>query len=139
MAAAAALSRDQMTGTVLLVEDDPDVQAVLLRILVQAGYEVVIAGDGEEALVMAARMDSPADLLITDLIMPRMGGRELASQLQLMYPALHVIYTSGYVQDAALYDDAKAGRVTFVQKPFNPHDVLRAVRAVLAPQQSAAR
>jgi CheY-like chemotaxis protein len=132
MAAASALPGDQVIETVLLVEDDPDVQAVLLRILVQAGYEVLVAGDGAEALVVAARMDFPPDLLITDLIMPRMGGRELASQLQSMHPALRAIYTSGYVQDAALYDDAEAGRLTFVQKPFQPNDVLRTVRAVLA-------
>ena len=129
-AAAAALSRDQVTGTVLLVEDDPEVQSALLRILAQAGYEVLVAGDGAEALVVVARMDFPPDLLLTDLIMPRMGGRELASQLQFMYPALRVIYTSGYVQDTALYDDAEAGRVTFVQKPFTPNDVLHTVRTV---------
>jgi two-component system cell cycle sensor histidine kinase/response regulator CckA len=125
------------TETVLLVEDDPEVQSLLLRVLVQAGYEVSLAGDGAEALVVAARMDVPADLLITDLIMPRMGGRELASQLQFMYPALRVIYTSGYTQETALYDDAKAGRVTFVQKPFNPNDVLQTVRTVLARPTAA--
>jgi CheY-like chemotaxis protein len=129
--ATSALSRDQVMETVLLVEDDPDVQAALLRILGEAGYEVLVAFDGAQALVIVARMEFPPDLLLTDLIMPRMGGRELASQLQFMFPTLRVIYTSGYTQDEALYDDAAAGRLTFVQKPFKANDVLRTVRTVL--------
>jgi two-component system, cell cycle sensor histidine kinase and response regulator CckA len=125
------------TETVLLVEDDPVVQSLLLDVLVPAGYEVLVAGDGAEALVVVARMEFPADLLITDLIMPRIGGRELAGQLQPMYPGMRVIFMSGYPQEPALYDDAAAGRVTFVQKPFTPDDVLRTIRAVLASPAAA--
>ena len=132
MAGAAARWRDQVTETVLLVEDDPIVQSLLFDVLADAGYKVLIAGDGAQALVVVARMDFPADLLLTDLMMPRMGGRELACQLQTMYPAMRVIYMSGYTEDAALHDDAEAGRVTFLQKPFIPTDILRTIRAVLA-------
>jgi DNA-binding NtrC family response regulator len=71
-----------------------------------------------------------------------MGGRELARQLESIHPELRVIYMSGYTQDAALYDDAEAEQITFLQKPFTPNDVLQTIRAVLAPasaEQTAVR
>jgi signal transduction histidine kinase/ActR/RegA family two-component response regulator len=129
------------TETVLLVEDDPVVQLLLYDVLVQAGYKVSVAGDGAQALALVERMDVTPDLLLTDLVMPRMGGRELARELQPFYPAMRQIYMSGFTEDVALYDDAEAGRVTFVQKPFTPNDILRTIRAVLAPasvEQAAA-
>jgi signal transduction histidine kinase len=121
------------TETVLLVEDDQVVQSLLLDVLVRNNYEVVAASDGAQALAAAARTDVPPDLLLTDMVMPGVGGRELANELQTLYPEMRAIYMSGYSQDASLYESAASGQITFLQKPFTPDDILRTIREVLDP------
>jgi signal transduction histidine kinase/CheY-like chemotaxis protein len=117
--------------TILLVEDDQVVQSLLLDILARHGYQVVVASDGAQALEAAARIDLGPDLLVTDLTMPGMTGRDLACRLQSGYPGLPVIYISGHNQDAVLNEDDESRRNTFLQKPFTPNEILRTIRDVL--------
>jgi signal transduction histidine kinase/ActR/RegA family two-component response regulator len=119
--------------TVLLVEDDQVIQALLLEVLSQEGYDVLAASDGAQALALAARSELHLDLLITDMTMPGMSGRELAHRIQPLQPGLPVIYISGYSQDPTLGEDAQAGRITYLQKPFTPTDILRTIRTTLTP------
>jgi two-component system cell cycle sensor histidine kinase/response regulator CckA len=139
--ASAASAATRGSETVLLVEDDRVARALLFDVLTQHGYDVLVASDGEEALAVAAEADVPPDLLITDVVMPVIGGRVLAERMQSVHPEMRVIYISGYTQDSALYEAAEAGLITFLQKPFKPDDILRTIRAVLPPpaEPSAAR
>lgn len=120
------------TGTerVLLVEDEAVVRGIVERTLVQAGYRVVVATSGDEALELS---DSEAgfDLLLTDVVMPGLSGWELGKRLGERWPGLRVLYISGYTEDV-INDDGVAGLgAPFLQKPFLPVDLLAAVRKLL--------
>jgi two-component system, cell cycle sensor histidine kinase and response regulator CckA len=103
---------------VLLAEDEPAVRQLARRVLTRAGYTVLEAEDGVAALETAGQARPAVDLLLTDLIMPRMGGRELARRLREERPTLCVLYMSGYADtDRELeLSDTEA----FLEKPFNP-------------------
>jgi len=119
-------------GTLLLVEDDASVRDVAMRLLEQAGYRVLVAESGEEALELAA----PAgviDLLLTDVVMPGLSGRELADALTQVRPGLKVLYMSGYTEDAVVQRGVLAGEVALLQKPFTKDGLLAAIRTVLFP------
>jgi two-component system, cell cycle sensor histidine kinase and response regulator CckA len=104
-------------GTVLLAEDEPAVRQLARRVLARAGYTVLEAEDGVAALE-TARSDPRVDLLLTDLIMPRMGGRELARQLRADRPGLRVLYMSGYADSDRELE--LSSTEAFLEKPFNP-------------------
>src|SRR5690606_15965738 len=87
------------TETVLLAEDEEPLRRVVRRLLVGLGYTVLEAGGGEEALRIAEALGRPIDLLLTDLVMPGMGGRELAAALRARLPRLRVLYITGYAPD----------------------------------------
>jgi two-component system cell cycle sensor histidine kinase/response regulator CckA len=114
--------------SVLLVEDEPMVRSIASLALRSAGFAVKEAGDGIDALRIAGEMARPADLLVTDVVMPRMGGRELAQQLRARWDQLRILYISGYTKDE-ISDDA--GRVAFLPKPFTPDALVHKVREVL--------
>jgi nitrogen-specific signal transduction histidine kinase len=114
--------------TILLVEDDPAVRRQALRALAGAGYQVHVAGDGEEALALAPALAQPPHLLLTDVIMPRVDGPHLAEALRGRWPTLRVMFTSGYSEDR-LSSDAAEG--VFLQKPFTVRTLLTRVRATL--------
>jgi CheY-like chemotaxis protein len=117
--------------TVLLVEDDPQVRKVTVRSLLAGGYRVLVAGDGREALEVAAREPQGAlRLLVTDLIMPGMNGRAVADALSRVRPGLRVLYVSGYTQDVISAGVVESG-IAFLQKPFTMGALLQRVRAVL--------
>ena len=118
------------TETVLIVEDDPDVRRVTAIALRRFGYTVLEASNGDEALRLArAPSGREVDLLLADLVMPLMGGRELASRLRQLRPELKVLYTSGYPSDMApRTPDLGAG---FMQKPYLPSNLAHKVREVL--------
>jgi CheY-like chemotaxis protein len=118
--------------TILLVEDEPSVRDVAAVILRGLGYTVLGSANGHEALRVAReRSAENIHLLLTDLVMPLMGGRELADQLRELHPETRVLYTSAYVEDT----DEDPGGVTpdaaFLQKPFTPVVLGRKVREVL--------
>ncbi len=121
--------------TVLVVEDDPAVRALIVRTLEQAGYSVAVAVAGDEALRVAAGFPRPIDLLVTDVVMPRMNGRDLAVRMQQSRPAMRVMFVSGYASGAS----SPAGDDdSFLPKPFTASLLLRRVRDALDATPRAA-
>ncbi len=116
---------------ILLVEDDVAVRAVARRILERGGYTVVEAGDGRAALHLVDGRSIVPDLLITDLIMPGMSGRELAERVTRRIPVIRVLYMSGYTEDNLAGHSAVPEGAAFLDKPFTPETLLRKVRQVL--------
>lgn len=117
---------------VLLAEDEDAVRGLTRTLLEQHGYTVLAASDGAQALDVAATCDAPIDLLVTDVVMPRLGGRELAQRLGVVRPDTRVLFISGYTADTVLRRGIMDGGVAFLQKPFKGRHFLRTVRSVLA-------
>jgi two-component system cell cycle sensor histidine kinase/response regulator CckA len=112
-------------GRILVVDDDDNVRIVVSRMLQQEGYEVVAATNGIEALACMAREGDTIDLVLTDVVMPGMGGPELIKRLQASHPAVPAISMSGYPRDA--YDDQESTHL-FLQKPVSPEALFQAVK-----------
>jgi hypothetical protein len=112
-----------------LVEDEKGVRALAKKALARSGYQVLEAQNGEEALAVAEGHREPIHLLLTDVVMPQMGGPELAQKLKARRPECKVLYMSGYTDDAVLRQGISAGH--FLQKPFTPVGLARKVREVL--------
>jgi two-component system cell cycle sensor histidine kinase/response regulator CckA len=117
--------------TVLLVEDEIGVRHLSRRILDNAGYRVLEAGNGDEAERLFAQHADSIDLLVTDVIMPGCGGPELLSRLQVQAPALKVLYMSGYTEQSAAHRAGIDRGLPFVQKPFTAAEFVRQVREAL--------
>jgi PAS domain S-box-containing protein len=126
------LARPAERETVLVVEDDAPVRQVAIRILSAGGYSVLEAASGEEALAVARAFSGRIHLLVTDVVMPRMGGRELAARLQQERPGIKTLYVSGYTENAVVHQGVVDRNVNFLQKPFVPGSLVRKVREVLA-------
>jgi len=120
------------SGAVLVVEDQPEVRELTCLILRGIGYEVLDAGDGEEALAIAERHPCPIRLLLTDVIMPGMNGKELAAQLAGLQPSIKVIYMSGYTDRIMSETGVLDSSVAFLQKPFLPEKLTELVQRMLA-------
>jgi PAS domain S-box-containing protein len=117
--------------TVLLVEDEKSVRTLSRSILETYGYTVLEAGSGKEGLDVARDYPQPIHLLLSDIVMPEMGGLDLASRLEVLRPGLRVLYMSGYTDDAVFrHGFLEKGRV-FLQKPFTPETLARKVREAL--------
>ena len=125
------------SGTVLLVEDEEMVRVLARRVLTESGYTVLEAAGGAEAVELAAEHPGPVDLLLTDVVMPGMSGRELADRLRPLRPEMRVLYTSGYTDDAIVRRGISASGTAFVAKPFTPDSLARKVREVLGPPGTA--
>ncbi|MEP6653012.1 MAG: ATP-binding protein [Myxococcales bacterium] len=121
--------------TLLVVEDEEAVRKFIWRALTAQGYQVLEARNGVEALRILQQTEQPCDLVVTDLIMPDMGGQELAMQVRMHRPALPVLYTSGYSEDTGDLQEAQANAEYFLPKPFGPLDLARKVREVLQHAQ----
>jgi two-component system cell cycle sensor histidine kinase/response regulator CckA len=120
------------TETVLVVEDEVMVRTLAVRVLRQAGYDVLEAGDGEEALRLAAgAKDRKIELMVSDVVMPHMGGPELAQRLRAERPDLRVLLMSGYTDRAGDVEAQLGARTAFLSKPFASSELLRKVREVL--------
>jgi PAS domain S-box-containing protein len=125
------LPRAVGTETVLLVEDEGSVRAFAGLVLRGAGYTVLEAGDGAEAERVAAGHPGPIDLLVTDVVMPGMSGRELAGRLSAAHRGLKVLFMSGYTDDAVVRHGILEENVNFLQKPFTRVVLARTVRDAL--------
>jgi PAS domain S-box-containing protein len=119
------------TETVLVVEDEAAVRNLLRRVLQSRGYTILEARDGQEAIEVAQQHLGRIDLLITDLVMPRMSGRELIERLVQVRPEIRILLMSGYSDKMAVDQGMLQASLTFVQKPFGPIDLVRKVREVL--------
>jgi two-component system cell cycle sensor histidine kinase/response regulator CckA len=127
----AAVNAGSRGETVLIAEDDDQVRAVVRRVLTRGGYTVLEARSGTEALALGERHAGAVDLLVTDVVMPGMGGPEVAGALRERHPKLKLLYMSGYTDDSMLRHGVLEGEVNFVQKPLTPELLLRKVREAL--------
>ncbi len=117
--------------TILLVEDDALVRRLHASILQRNGYHVLEAENGAEALLESAKVAQGIDLLLTDVVMPRLNGRQLAEQLRAQQPTLKVLYVSGYTRDSVIHHGLLEPGIAFVQKPIAPNSLLRTIRELL--------
>jgi CheY-like chemotaxis protein len=125
------------TETILLVEDADPVRALAREVLQRSGYTILEARHGLEALVVAEQFKGKIDLLVTDVVMPQMGGPELAKLLRDARPGTKVLYLSGYTDDAVFRHGLLEGETAFVQKPFAMAVLARKVREVLDRELSS--
>ena len=117
--------------TILLVEDEPVLRELAALILCECGYLVLETATGEEALQAARAHSGRIHLLMTDVIMPGMGGKQLATQLIETYPDTKILFCSGYTEEAILHHGVLAPGIHFLQKPFTPTSLARKIRSVL--------
>jgi len=121
--------------TILLVEDEGQLRRLCERVLDAAGYLVLSAADPEEAIRVSSLLEVPPDLLLTDVVMPKMNGFELAGQLQERFPDLQVLYMSGYADDAIAQHGQLEPSTHFLPKPFERKDLLGLVRQALGREK----
>ncbi len=119
------------TETILLAEDSEALRRLLREILGQNGYTVLVAGNGEEAVRASGEHPGPIHLLVTDMVMPLLGGRELASRLGPLRPEMKVLYMSGYTEEAIGSRGVFGPGTAFLEKPFSPDALVRKIREVL--------
>ncbi|MFC1841379.1 ATP-binding protein, partial [Thermodesulfobacteriota bacterium] len=117
--------------TVLVVEDDDSLRKLARKALQQRGYRVLEAENCEDALRVSEEHEGPIQLMITDVVMPKMSGKETAEHLQPLHPQMKVIYMSGYTDDAIVRHGVLIPGLNFIEKPFTPEGLLRKVREVL--------
>lgn len=117
--------------TLLVVEDDDAIRSLMQRTLKKDGYIVLDAADGQKALDLASTYRKPIDLLLTDVVMPNLGGRELAERLMETRPAMKIVYMSGYTDDVVLRRGLLEAGVAFIQKPFAPAALAAKLREIL--------
>jgi len=126
--------QDQNAGKgderILLVEDDDSVRRITTVVLQSFGYTVVTASNGPEAIDLL-QQDLQPDILITDVVMPEMSGRELADKVRIIAPKIRVLYCSGYTDDAVLLHGVRVATDAYIQKPYTPVGLAKKVRAVI--------
>ncbi|MBE2213304.1 MAG: PAS domain S-box protein [Opitutaceae bacterium] len=136
------LSTDNLprgTETILLVEDDPAVRTITSSLLTRLGYHVVAACDGYDGIEKASHFAGPLHLVLTDLVMPGIGGRETAEQVRLAHPGAAVLYTSGYTEDAILRQGIMSDSVAFISKPYTIQGIAAKVRETIDVSASHSR
>ena len=119
------------TETVLVVEDEDSVRRLACRVLKQQGYKIIEAQTGGDAYLMCQKMEKPVDLVITDVIMPTMGGVELVEKLREIWSDFKVLLMSGYTSNTIVHNGMIDPGVPYLQKPFRPVDIAWKVRRVL--------
>ncbi|GMU91336.1 MAG: hypothetical protein AMXMBFR4_03940 [Candidatus Hydrogenedentota bacterium] len=117
--------------TILLVEDEPLVRSVTYQTLIDRGYTIIEAHDGPTAIELTQKHAGPIDLLLTDVVLPQMSGRELSERLRQTRPELRVLFMSGYTEDAIVHHGVLERGISFLPKPFTPEVLARKVRLVL--------
>ncbi|HRX87179.1 MAG TPA: PAS domain S-box protein, partial [Phycisphaerae bacterium] len=119
------------SGTILLCEDDESVRLLMEQLIAGAGYTVITAGNGEEALNLAKAQRRPIDLLVTDVVMPGMHGRALAEKLRALRPALKVLYVSGYTANVIAHHGLIENEIELIEKPFTRAALLQRIHHIL--------
>ena len=131
----AGSAKERASETILLVEDEPSLRDLVSQYLENAGYIVIIAVDGEDGLKKAATHAGPIHIVITDVVMPSMGGRELAEQLKLTHPESRILFMSGYTDDAVIRQNISEQQNFFIEKPFQLQSLSSKIREVLHSSQ----
>lgn len=121
--------------TVLIVEDDEYLRKVVKIALDQFGYKTLEACDGQAAVSLCESYGGQIDLMITDVVMPRMSGRETADRVKVLFPDIRVVFVSGYTDNAIVHHGVLDSGIHFLEKPFSPEKLLRKVRFVLDGEQ----
>ncbi len=121
--------------TLLVVDDDPAVLDILDKILSPLGYNLLLAENGEKALEYAEKHASHIDLLLTDMILTGMNGRELAEYFMDVYPEIKVMFMSGYICPSIAHQDVPFSEKAFLKKPFTPGELVKKMRKVLLSEQ----
>lgn len=124
--------------SILLVEDEPAMLEMTARMLAKMGYAVIAAGTPGEALRLAREHQGPIDLVVTDVVMPEMNGRELAKSLLTLYPEISRLFMSGYTADVIAHHGVLDEGVHFIQKPFSAKDLAARIREVLSRRDGVA-
>ena len=127
------------TELVLVVEDQEDVRKYVASALEAYGYQVIQAGNAVEALSICERERGRIDLVLTDVVMPNLSGRELADRLRKRWPKLKILFMSGYTADATLREGLVEGKADFIQKPFNPEQLALKIREIVGVPERPAR
>ncbi len=117
-------------GTILIVDDEEQLRRIASRIIARAGYQVISAGGGKEALALLEAHGGDIDLVITDVVMPGMSGSELVAILKERYPLVEVVYTSGYTDDMVVRHGVSSDKVRFLSKPYSANVLMEMVRSV---------
>ena len=125
--------------TILVVEDEPEVRQFTVQALESYGYNVIEANDGDEGLEICRQMAEAIDLVLTDVVMPRMGGRELANRVWRVRPEMRFLFMSGYTDNALSMNGVLEPHVRFIEKPFSLEGLAKRVREVLGPAELAVR
>ncbi|MCK6546416.1 response regulator, partial [Myxococcota bacterium] len=135
--AAAPAQRPRRRGTVLVVEDEPQVRRLVVRALERAGWNVLQASTGLEGLAVAEAHAGPLELLVTDVVMPKMNGRALAERLLATRPGLATLFVSGYSEEMVQHG-LPPGRAAFLPKPFTAPVLLSKLEELLDGEHGAA-
>ena len=125
------MSDGEATGTILLVEDEDGVRELTARTLIIQGYQVLVAGNGQEALQVSKGFEGHINLLLTDVVMPLMDGRALVKQLQPQRPDMRVLYMSGYADRPLVKQFMSDPNIAFLAKPFTMESLIAKVHTVL--------
>ncbi|MEK6536781.1 MAG: response regulator, partial [Actinomycetota bacterium] len=129
--AAAQTELPRGSGTVLLVEDETSVRELARRVLTLNGFTVIATGDPLEALALCERHQEPIRLLVTDMVMPKLNGLEMAQKVRAARPGIPVLYMSGYTEHTVLQQGLEELKGAFLQKPFVPRGLLEKVHEIL--------
>ena len=117
--------------TILLAEDEPELRMLFEAILSSCGYNVLTVGNGKEALQLFSVRQDDIRLVVTDLLMPVMGGMEAALEIQKIVPDVRVLFCSGFINESTKPVIKKNDAFELLKKPFHPHDLLATVRKML--------
>lgn len=117
--------------TILVAEDEETLRGLAVRVLGKCGYRVLSASDGAEAMNIVETHDGPIHMLLTDVVMPKAGGRQVAERAVRKFPEIKVLYISGYTDDSVVVNGVLEAEIAFLQKPFSPDALVRKVRHVL--------
>jgi PAS domain S-box-containing protein len=120
------------TETILLVEDEPALRSLTKRILSSAGYTVLDAESGDDALALLAAHDGPVHLVMTDVVMPGMNGREVATRVAALRPGIRILFASGYTDDTLFRHGVLDDGSRFISKPYSPGELRRKIREALS-------
>jgi DNA-binding NtrC family response regulator len=136
--ASPGIGRTHGAETVLIVEDVIGLRRLITRILESAGFKVLSAASGDEAMRLLEQYDEAVHLMVTDVVMPGISGRTLAERLDELRPEMKVLFMSGYTDDVVVRHGVSQGEMRFISKPFGTMEFVRTIREVLdAPPQAS--